>query len=275
MNRHGEELIASPHNARVKSAANLHKKHARDLTGSMLIEGIRELALALEGGIEIETVFSCPDVLDRETGAPLLRAIEDRKISVVTVGPRAYEKLVFRDTSGGLVAVARQPSHALSDLPAAELPLYLVADGVEKPGNLGALLRTADAAGVTGLIASDRRTDLYNPNVIRASLGTVFAVPIAVSSTSDAVEWLGGRGIAVVAATPDATTPYTEADLAAPAAIVVGREDLGLGAEWLKAARAKVRIPMKGSADSLNVSVAAAVLLFEALRQRAGFRPGP
>jgi TrmH family RNA methyltransferase len=262
------EPIASPHNARIKSAASLHKKHERDRSGSMLIEGVRELSRALESGIDIETVFWCPDLLDKETGAPIIRGIERRNIPITAVGRRAYEKLVYREASGGLVAVARQPSHTLAELPEKECPLYFVVDAIEKPGNLGALLRSADAAGVTGLIASDQRTDLYNPNVIRASLGTVFTLPIAISSAAEAIEWLTARAIAIVAATPDATMPYTKIDFTVPSAIVVGSEDAGLGPEWLKASGAQVRIPMRGSADSLNVSAAATILLYEALRQR-------
>jgi TrmH family RNA methyltransferase len=268
MNPLEREPIASPHNARIKSAASLHKKHERDRNGSMLIEGVRELSRALESGIYIEAVFWCPDLLDQETGAPIIRGIERRNIPIIAVGRRAYEKLVYREASGGLVAVARQPSHALADMPETECPLYLVVDAIEKPGNLGALLRSADAAGVTGLIASDQHTDLYHPNVIRASLGTVFTMPIAISSATEAIEWLTARTIAIIAATPDATMPYTKVDLTVPLAIVVGSENAGLGTEWLQATGTRVRIPMKGSADSLNVSAAATILLYEALRQR-------
>ena len=262
------EPIASPHNPRIKSAAGLHKKHERDRNGSMLIEGVRELSRALESGIDIIEVFWCPDLLDQETGGPIIRGIERKNIPIIAVGRRAYEKLVYREASGGLVAVARQPAHALADMPETECPLYLVVDAIEKPGNLGALLRSADAAGVTGLIASDQHTDLYHPNVIRASLGTVFTLPIAISSAVEAIGWLEARAIAIIAATPDAALCYTDVDLTVPLAIVVGSEDAGLGTEWLQATGTRVRIPMKGSADSLNVSAAATILLYEALRQR-------
>jgi TrmH family RNA methyltransferase len=273
MNPSEREVITSPHNVRIKWAASLHKKHERDRTGLMLIEGVRELSLALERGIDIDSVFLCSDLLDQEAGIAIIGSIEKRDIHVTEVGRRVFEKLAYREEGGGIVAVARQPSHALANLPEAACPLYLVADSIEKPGNLGALLRSADGAGVTGFIASNQRTDLYSPNVIRASLGTVFTTPNAISSAAEAIGWLEARSIAIVAATPSATICYTDVDFAVPAAIVVGSEDAGLGSEWLKASIRRVRIPMRGSADSLNVSAAATILLYEALRQRDAVRP--
>jgi TrmH family RNA methyltransferase len=262
------EPIASPHNDRIKSAAKLHKRNERDRTGSLLIEGVRELSRALESGIVIEEVFCCHDLLDQKDSAPVLRSIEERRILLTAVGPKAFEKLAYREATGGLVAVARRPSSTLEDLPERDCPLYLVVDSVEKPGNLGALIRSADGAGATGVIITDPGTDLFNPNAIRSSLGTIFTMPNAMAEVSLAIHWLKVREVAIIAASPAAGALYTEADFTQPCAIVVGSEDAGLGPEWRQASDLQVGIPMKGSADSLNVSVTAAILLYEALRQR-------
>jgi len=186
------------------------------------------------------------------------------------VGRKAFEKLAYREAGGGIVAVARQPSHTLADLPERDCPLYLVVNAVEKPGNLGALMRSADGAGAAGVIITDPTTDLYNPNAIRSSLGTIFTVPRALSEASVAMSWLKGRKVAIITTSPSARALYSEADFTGPCAIVVGSEDAGLGREWIEASDLSVRIPMKGAADSLNVSVTAAILLYEALRQREG-----
>lgn len=262
------EPISSPHNSRIKSAAELCKRRDRDRSGLMLIEGVRELSRAIESGIVIEEVFCCPDLLDQEAGAPLVRNIEKGNIPLTMVGRRAFEKLAYREAGGGVVAVARQPSDALADLPEIDRPLYLVVNAVEKPGNLGALMRSADGAGATGVIITDPTTDLYNPNAIRSSLGTIFTVPKARSNTALATRWLKTRRAAIIATSPAAQALYSEADFTGPCAIVVGSEDTGLGREWVEASDLSVRIPMKGTADSLNVSVTAAILLYEALRQR-------
>jgi TrmH family RNA methyltransferase len=263
------EPIASPHNTRIKSAAKLHKKHERDSAGSMLIEGVRELSRALGSGIAVEEVFCCLDLLDQERGERIMRDIEERAIPLTMVGRKVFEKLAYREASGGLVAVARQPSHTLADLPEEHRPLYLVVNAVEKPGNLGAIMRSADGAGATGVIVTDPTTDLYNPNAIRSSLGTVFTVPNAMSETAPAIRWLKSLSVAIITTSPAARVLYSEADFTRPCAVVVGSEDTGLGREWREASDQQVRIPMKGAADSLNVSVTAAILLYEALRQRA------
>ena len=270
MNPSEREPIASPHNPRIKSAAKLHKRHERDRTGSILIEGVRELSHALEGGIVFEEVFCCHDLLDQENSAPVMRRIEERGIRLTTVGRKAFEKLAYREATGGLVAVARRPSNALEGLPERDCPLYVVVDSVEKPGNLGALIRSADGAGATGVIITDPGTDLFNPNAIRSSLGTIFTMPNAMVETSLAIQWLKSRNVAIIATSPAAEALYTEADFTRPCAIVVGSEDAGLGQEWREASDHQVSIPMKGAADSLNVSVTAAILLYEALRQREG-----
>jgi TrmH family RNA methyltransferase len=268
MNISKREPISSPHNIRIKSAAKLRTKHERDRTGSMLIEGVRELWHALERGIAIEEVFCCPVLLDLENSAPVMRVIKERGISLTTVGRKAFEKIAYREASGGVVAVARQPSVKLADLSEIDRPLYLVVNAVEKPGNLGALMRSADGAGATAVLITNPGTDIFNPNAIRSSLGTIFTMPHAMAETSSAIRWLKARNIAIITTSPTAAALYTEADFTAPGAIVVGSEDKGLGHAWLEAADLSVRIPMRGAADSLNVSVTAAILLYEALRQR-------
>ena len=176
--------------------------------------------------------------------------------------------MAYRDRPEGLIAIARMKEHRLSDMPRKPRGLYLVAEAVEKPGNLGSILRSADAAGADGLIVCDKRTDIYNPNVIRASTGALFSVPLAEASPEEAAAWLGELGIRTLAATPHTESLYTDVDLSGGVAIVVGAEQYGLSSFWLDKADFKVRIPMLGKADSLNVATAATILLYEAARQR-------
>lgn len=198
----------------------------------------------------------------------LFRELEKRKIKLNPVGRRAFEKIAYRESTGGLVALAEKPDSTLHNLPRNANPVYLVVDAVEKPGNLGAIFRSADGAGVTGVIVSAPGTDLFNPNVIRASLGTVFTVPSTIASARDGIQWLKSSGTCIVTSTPRGVTEYTDIDMASPCAIVVGSEDRGAGNEWLQASDIRVKIPMRGSADSLNVSACATILIYEALRQR-------
>lgn len=262
--------ITSIRNEKIQGIALLSKRRERERTGLVVIEGIREIERALAGGVSIVEAFRCPGV---ETGgdesARLLERLDGANVPVTTVARAVFAKIAYREGSGGIVAVARKPARTLEDLPGGRAPLYLVVDGVEKPGNLGALLRSADGAGVDGVLVSDPATDAYNPNAIRASLGTIFTVPLAVASAAEAIRWLRRRGAAIVAASPDAETTYTAVDLARGTAVVVGSEDRGLRPEWIAASDDAVRIPMRGAADSLNVSAAATIILYEALRQRA------
>lgn len=261
--------IESSHNRRIVSAAQLRKRRERERTGLILIEGARELSRALEGGITISEVFVCPNPAMGAEERGLLAELEARNTRLAEVGPRAFEKISYRDSTSCFVAVAERKEKKLDALSPGDAPLFLVADAVEKPGNLGAMFRTADAAGATGLIISEPRTDVFNPNVIRSSLGTVFTVQLAVAGAEETIAWLEGRGIGIITSTPHGAIPYTEADLRSPCAIVVGSEEQGAGEIWIAASECKVRIPMKGAADSLNVSAAAAVLLYEAQRQRS------
>jgi TrmH family RNA methyltransferase len=229
---------------------------------------MRELLLALGTGIVVEEIY-CHKLLSiKELTESLPRGDISSNLEFYEVDTRAFERISYRAGSSGVVAVARKPQHSMKDLPSAKDSFYIVMDDVEKPGNLGAVLRSADGAGVAGVIASDERTDLYNPNVIRASLGTIFTVPTVVTTADEAIEWLRSKCVRIIVTTPAADTLYTDADLTGSTAVVVGSEDRGARKEWLEAADLRVRIPMKGSADSLNVAQSATILVYEALRQR-------
>lgn len=258
--------ISSAQNPRVKAVANLHKRRQRDAEGLMLIEGSAELTLALAAGVQPRTVLVCPELQRQPQPHPSLQFPPETELIEVT--RPVFEKLAYRENPDGWLAVAPAPRRPLADLPLRQPPLVLVAEAVEKPGNLGAMLRTADAAGVDALIVCDPTTDLANPNVVRASRGALFTVPVAQAETTEALMWLKALKIGVVAATPQASLRYTEADLRGPVALVVGAEATGLSAEWLAAADLRVRIPMVGKVNSLNVATAAALLVYEAVRQR-------
>jgi TrmH family RNA methyltransferase len=261
------EAINSPKNPRIRAAADLRDRRARDEAGLTLLDGTRELARALAGGATIVEAFVDEDRLDAEGHAAVALA-RSRGASVIPVAAAALDRLAYGDRSEGVVATVRIPNLDLASLRLPADPLVVVVEGVEKPGNLGAVLRSADGAGADAVIASDPRTDLFNPNAIRASLGAIFAVPVAAGTGIAVREELARRGIVVVTARVDAPALYTEANLRGPVAIVLGSEADGLTHGWSGPDGISVRLPMLGVADSLNVSVAAAVLLYEARRQR-------
>ena len=260
--------LTSLTNPRVKAAVRLRDRRERETTGLTIVDGSRELSRALDAGIEIDEAFVC-DALVR---TPETRDVVGRLAATVgstPVSEAVIAKLAFGDRSDGVVAIIRSPSTSLDRLDPGPSALVVVVEGLEKPGNLGAILRTADGAGAGAVVAADPRTDLYNPNAIRASLGTIFAVPVAAAPSPVVLEWLAGTGTRIVAARVDAERPYTDADLRGPVALVLGSEAEGLRSTWDDPRVEPVRIPMHGAADSLNVSVAAAVLLYEAVRQRS------
>jgi TrmH family RNA methyltransferase len=259
--------ITSLQNPKVKAAVRLRERKGREEAGLMLVEGYAELSLACRAGLTPVELFFCPE-LARPGELPLLEALRGAGTAVVEVTPAVMEKLAYRQHPGAWLAVAALPRRGLADLDLPPAPLLVVAEAVEKPGNLGAILRSADAAGVDALIVCDRRTDLWNPNVVRASKGTVFQVPVAEADSGEALAWLRARGIRIAAATPAATASMWEADLCGAVAIAVGAEKEGLSPVWLEAADLRVAIPMRGRADSLNVAQAATLLVYEALRQR-------
>ncbi len=260
--------IASPSNPRIKATARLRDRRQRDATGLTLVDGTREVRRALDAGAGVVEAFVCEPFLAGEDARAALDALADHSIPTISTTEAAFAKVAFGDRADGLVAVVRIPPMRLDDLALPDDPLIVVVEAVEKPGNLGAVLRSADGAGVDALIAASPRTDLMNPNAIRASAGTIFSVPLASASTDEVVDWLGRRSIPIVATLVDAETPYTDADLTGPLAIAFGSEATGLTAPWRTPGVNGIRLPMLGIADSLNVSVSAAVVLYEARRQR-------
>lgn len=258
--------LTSPQNPKIKQLVRLKDRKERDETGLFLIEGFREIQRAQLGGVHFEMLFICPDLFLGSNEPALIQKIG---VETFTLPSHLFEKISYRDRPDGLIAVAHQMQKTLKDLrPKNDAPLYVVAEAIEKPGNLGTILRSSDAVGADGVIVCDRCTDIYNPNVVRASVGTLFTLPVLEAQGAEAFLWLKDRNIQVVAATPSATVEYTEADLSGPVAIVVGTEQLGLSDRWMKAADIQVKIPMRGIADSLNVAMATTLLLYEALRQR-------
>jgi TrmH family RNA methyltransferase len=263
-------LITSKDNPRVKAATRLRGRRERDRTSLTLVDGVRETLRALQGGAVLREVFFAPELLVGLEAKTLLERLREESVPVLELGRDAFEKLAYGDRLDGVVAVAETPLRTLADLALPAEPLIGVIEGVEKPGNLGAVLRTADGAGLDAVIVAESATDLFNPNIIRASLGTVFVVPVCVASSDEVLAWLEARDIAIVAARVDGSDDYTAADYRGAVAIALGSEARGLSDAWAASARASVRVPMMGVADSLNVSATAAVLFYEALRQRRG-----
>jgi TrmH family RNA methyltransferase len=259
--------ITSPANPRVKEIVALRRRRSRDTGAVTLVEGYEELGLALDAGVRPYALYHCPGLTAGDPGNLLARA-GAQGAEVIRVSRAVFEKIAYRESPDGWLAVVPTVATDLGRLRLAGDPLILVCEGVEKPGNLGAILRTADAAGVAAVIAADPVTDWGNPNLVRASKGTLFSVPVAAAPSADVLRWLAERGAAVVAATPNATTLPTDVDFTAATAIAVGSEKHGLSAPWLAGAHATVRIPMFGRADSLNVATSAAILAYEAVRQR-------
>ncbi|MFN8629051.1 MAG: RNA methyltransferase [Chloroflexota bacterium] len=262
-----EPEITSPKNPRIRHAAALRERRAREETGLTLVDGIRELERALAGGAMPVEVFVDLARLGGEARDVLAEAREAGALILPTSGP-ALDRIAYGDRAEGVVATIRIPDLALASLQLPQDPLVVVLEGVEKPGNLGAVLRSADGAGADAMILADPRTDLFNPNAIRASLGAIFAMPLAAGPSADVQAELARRGLTVITARVDADELYTDADLTGPIAIVLGSEADGLTDRWPTPPARPVRLPMLGVGDSLNVSIAAAILLYEARRQR-------
>jgi TrmH family RNA methyltransferase len=260
--------ISSVHNPHVRQLAALRDRRERARTGRILIDGAREIRRAIESGAIVEELVVCEELCTGAECAETLAVAMRLGAPRLDVTERIFEKLAYGDRADGLLAVARPPTTGLADLRVPEAPLIVVIEAIEKPGNLGAILRSADGVGADALIVADPRTDLFNPNVIRASLGTLFNVPLAEAGAAEVIAWLANRHVAVVTARVDAPTLYTDVDLGGGIAIVLGSEARGLTDAWDGPDVRPVRLPMLGVADSLNVSVAAAVLLYEARRQR-------
>ena len=293
------ELITSAQNPKVKRLLALQKDSSlRRESGLFVVEGRRELEHCMAAGFEPDTVFVCPDLLgpgdlcsgtvaarDRVNGRgpQAKRSGRDERSEVpghsvpggracgyriIEVSREVYDKVAYRGGTEGVIAEMKARERRLEDLDLPRNPLIMVLEAVEKPGNLGAVLRSADAAGADAVIICDPLTDLYNPNLIRASIGAVFTVPVAVCTSEEAIAWLKSRGIRILTAQLQDSSLYYDCDMRCATALVMGTESTGLTAQWRDAADAHIRIPMLGELDSLNVSVSAAILLFEAVRQR-------
>jgi RNA methyltransferase, TrmH family len=286
-------MITSLQNTRVKDAVHLRSAKQRQRQGRIIIDGTRELSRAVQAGVRMIEIFVCESLLVTEESESLVKKLETCGGEILPVSEAVFQKLAFGSREEGVLGVAVMPQNSLADLDVCfkrphpnplraptegwsgegtidpkDNPLIVVLEGVEKPGNIGAVLRSADAAGVSALILADARTDLYNPNAIRASLGTIFTVPVCEAASGDVLSWLREKNISIVAARVDGSVPYTDIDYRGPTALVLGSEAEGLTSAWTCADIRAVRLPMLGAADSLNVSVTAAVIFYEALRQR-------
>ncbi len=239
------------------------KAKARKQSGTFLIEGQREIQLAIQGGYELETLLFFPELID-----PISVNQLSQQIPLIEINKEVYQKLAYRDTTEGILAIARTKSMQLSDLKLSNNPLILIAEAPEKPGNIGALLRTADAANLDAVIIANPKSDMYNPNIVRSSVGGLFTNQIAVGSTSEIITFLQQNNINFYSATLQNSTSYHIQDFTQPTALVVGTEATGLSQEWRDKATQNINIPMQGAIDSMNVSVAAAILIYEAKRQR-------
>lgn len=257
--------ITSVQNPFIKSLVQLQEKaKARKQSGTFLIEGKREIELAFKGGYEIETVLFLPDLIQPNQ----ISKLTSQPIDFIEINKEVYQKLAYRDTTEGILAVARSKSLSLSDLKLGENPLILVAEALEKPGNIGAILRTADAARLDAVIIANPKGDLFNPNIVRSSVGCLFTNQIATGTTGEVIAYLKANKIDFYCATLQNSTSYHTQDYTTPTALVVGTEATGLTQEWRDNATQNIIIPMQGEIDSMNVSVAAAILIFEAKRQR-------
>lgn len=256
-------FLSSLQNPKVKQLLTLQQKSSeRRKAGLFVVEGQRELGHCVDAGFELEAVFCCPELCPE--------AVLDRYSIpyIYHVSPEVYEKIAYRGGTEGVVALVRTRQLQLDDLQLSEHPLLVVVESVEKPGNLGAILRSADAAGADAVIVCDPLTDLYNPNLIRSSIGAIFTVPCVACSSDECIAFLKQQGITILTAQLQDSSLYYDIDMRRPTAIVMGTESTGLTSQWRQAADAHIRIPMLGRLDSLNVSVSAAILLFEAVRQR-------
>lgn len=256
------ETITSVQNPKIKRLALLQQKSSeRRKAGLFVVEGRREVEHCIEAGYEIDTLFYCPSILGSED-APV------QADSTFAVSPAVYEKVAYRGCTEGVIAQVKVRTLSLGELQLSKEPLIVVLESVEKPGNLGAILRSADAAQADAVIVCDPLTDLFNPNLIRSSLGAIFSVPCVACSSDECIAFLKEKGIQILTAQLQDSSLYYDTDMKRGTAIIMGTESTGLTDQWRKAADAHIRIPMLGRMDSLNVSVSTAILLFEAVRQR-------
>ena len=265
--------ITSAQNPFIKSLIQLQEKaKARKQSGTFLIEGMREIELAIKGNYEIETLLFVTEIVSNfqisSQGEAELNGVKFSNFQIIEISKEVYQKLAYRDSTEGILAIAKTKSLQLSDLKLPENPLILVMEAIEKPGNIGAVLRTCDAAKIDAVIIANPKTDLYNPNIVRSSIGCLFTNQIATGSTEEVIDFLIKQNINFYSATLQNSTSYHTQDYTTPTALVVGTEATGLSELWREKATQNIIIPMQGEIDSMNVSVAAAILIFEAKRQR-------
>lgn len=257
--------ITSIQNPFVKNLVLLQDKaKARKQSGTFIIEGQREIELAIKGGYELETILFLPEIISENQ----IKKVTAQQVELIEISKEVYQKLAYRDTTEGIIAIAKSKPLRLSDLKLSKNPLILVAEGLEKPGNLGALLRTADAANIDAVIIANPKSDLYNPNIVRSSVGCLFTRQIAVATSEEAIAFLKENSIHIYCATLQDSATYHTQNYTEPTALVVGTEATGITEVWRNKSTKNINIPMQGIIDSMNVSVAAAILLFEAKRQR-------
>ena len=267
------EWLTSGQNPKIKELLRLRDRGPRDRSSQFIIEGYREILRAVESKWPIDALFVCEEFFLGVNEAVLIAQVANSGANVYHCSKQLFGKISYRDRPDGLIGLGRQRRKTLDQLKGTlspkTAPLLVVAEAIEKPGNLGTILRSCDAAGADGLIVCDRCTDIFNPNVVRASVGTLFTVPTLEANGEETLHWLQENSIEIVAATPRASVDFTQADLRGPIAIAVGTEQLGLSKLWMDQATIQVRIPMHGIADSLNVAMATTLLLYEARRQRS------
>jgi TrmH family RNA methyltransferase len=261
--------ISSTSNPRFKFLQSLEKSKVRKAEGLCAVEGLKEIEMALEGGREISALFYTAEAEHSVLYKKLLSKFKE--IELFVLSDDLYSKSAYRETSNGMIALVKTETLKLSELNLPEAPLLLIVSGVEKPGNIGAILRTADASALDAVICCDMPGDLFNPNTIRASLGTVFTVPVVLCETNELMSWLKQKGIRTFCTNLHKAVAYQKEDYTGPSAIVMGTEANGVSESWIQFADCNVKIPMLGHIDSMNVSVAAAIMIYEAKRQR-GFR---
>lgn len=261
-------MIESKQNPKIKSLVKLRERKQRDEAQLFLVEGYRELKRALNSAFTVEALYYCPELYRSSDFEDLIEASKKTGTVLYQVSRSIFEKISYRDGPDGLLAVAQQSTHALSATPLSPNPLIVVVEAIEKPGNLGAIMRSADSAGADALICCDCVIDIYNPNVIRASQGAFFSLPLFLSDSAAAVEFLRAHKINPITTTPGTDQLYWDVSFAGPTALIMGSEKEGLSEFWLGQNTPQVKIPQTGISDSLNVSVATSLVLYEALRQR-------
>lgn len=267
------EVITSAQNPKIKTLLELQEKSkARRRERLFVVEGVRELAHCISVGYHAHSIFVCMDILSESAMQEIENTLQGKDCRCFSIPKHIYEKVAYRGSTEGVIAELSCKSHSLDDLRIRENPIVVILESVEKPGNLGAILRSADAAGVDAVIVCDPLTDMYNPNLIRSSIGGIFTVPTATASSEETIKWLKDKGIKIYTAQLQDSEWYYDTDMTKGTAIVMGTEATGLTDAWRKAADAHIKIPMLGKLDSLNVSVSAAILMYEAVRQRNASR---